>query len=232
MTCRRCGETLPAGQAYCPFCGSFEVEGPPTNGAIQPRPSPPHTPSSSAVQQCWGCNTAFPMDETTCPTCGLVMKKPGSGPAMPEVASLQRLTISYAGCTRRAAAHILDMLVILFAFYGLGFVIGLLSPFLGGDAPADGPTWHTVTYGLTIVCTWLYFAIFESSPRQATPGKVILGMRVTDEDGEGLTFFFATVRFFAKFLPGPLLVGYLMALVTERRQAFHDKVVDSVVVRV
>jgi len=35
---------------------------------------------------------------------------------------------------------------------------------------------------------WLYFAIFESSPRQATPGKMMLGIFVTDIYGRRISF--------------------------------------------
>jgi uncharacterized RDD family membrane protein YckC len=59
-----------------------------------------------------------------------------------------------------------------------------------------------------------------------------LGLKVTDESGQQLSFARATGRHFAKYLSGlPLFAGYIIAAFTERKQALHDLIVNTYVVR-
>jgi len=51
-----------------------------------------------------------------------------------------------------------------------------------------------------LISNWLYRSIFESSRLQATPGKAMLGLRVTQPSGERLSFKRSTIRHFAKVL--------------------------------
>lgn len=182
-------------------------------------------------QQCWRCNIEFSAGASICPACGLVMGRADALSASPEMSLLERLSTRYASFWRRFAAYVCDLGILAVASNGLGFMIGLVLPILGVTITQAGPTPHIVVFILLLVLCWLYFAVFESSERQATPGKVLLGIRVTDEDGARLPFFFTSVRFFAKLLAGPLLVGFLMAAITERRQALHDLAAGSLVVR-
>lgn len=85
---------------------------------------------------------------------------------------------------------------------------------------------------LSTVAIWLYFAIQESSWRQATIGKHVMGLKVTDMNGERLTFLRATGRHFGKMLSSAILaVGYFMAGFTEKKQALHDILAGTLVVR-
>jgi uncharacterized RDD family membrane protein YckC len=72
----------------------------------------------------------------------------------------------------------------------------------------------------------------ESSPLRGTIGKWALGIYVTDLDGQRINFARASGRFFGKIISGVLLgIGYIMAGVTERKQAKHDKMADCLVMR-
>lgn len=86
---------------------------------------------------------------------------------------------------------------------------------------------------IIIVATWLYFALMESSARQATVGKIALGLFVTDLQGRRITFGRATGRFFAKIITGlvPLFIGYIMAAFTARKQALHDMIASCLVLK-
>ncbi|MBW7997922.1 MAG: hypothetical protein FVQ81_15400 [Candidatus Glassbacteria bacterium] len=82
---------------------------------------------------------------------------------------------------------------------------------------------HTVLY-------WLYFAVFESSPRQATPGKMMLGIFVTDIHGRRISFPRALARTLAKILSKLILwLGYVLALFTPRSQTLHDLIAGTLV---
>ena len=84
-----------------------------------------------------------------------------------------------------------------------------------------------------IVISWLYFALMESSERQATFGKAMLNLRVTDTNGNRLSFGHASGRFFSKIITGmvPFFIGYIMAGFTAKKQALHDFIAGTVVIR-
>jgi uncharacterized RDD family membrane protein YckC len=71
---------------------------------------------------------------------------------------------------------------------------------------------------LYLLIRWLYFAIMESSSYQATFGKQLLEIKVTDMDGNRISFWRATLRYFAKILSGMIFyLGYLMISTSESR---------------
>lgn len=81
-----------------------------------------------------------------------------------------------------------------------------------------------------ILLYWLYFAIFESSPRQATPGKMMLGIFVTDIYGRRISFLRALGRTLGKVLSKAFCyLGYILALFTDRSQALHDLLANTLV---
>jgi uncharacterized RDD family membrane protein YckC len=73
----------------------------------------------------------------------------------------------------------------------------------------------------------------ESSSWQATLGKKVLNLRVTDLYGAPVSFSRATGRHFGKLITGliPLGVGFMLAGLTERRQALHDMLASCLVLR-
>lgn len=89
---------------------------------------------------------------------------------------------------------------------------------------------QTASGAISTIIGWLYYAGMESASRQATLGKSLLGMTVTDLRGQHISFLHATGRYFAKFLSALILmIGYIMAAFTERKQALHDKLADTLV---
>jgi uncharacterized RDD family membrane protein YckC len=82
------------------------------------------------------------------------------------------------------------------------------------------------------VLNWLYYALLESSAWQATLGKKALGLEVTDMEGRRISFGRATGRFFAKIISALILwIGFIMAGFTEKKQALHDMIAGTLVIR-
>ena len=78
---------------------------------------------------------------------------------------------------------------------------------------------------------WLYYAGMESSGMQATLGKRVMGLKVTDVDGDQIGFGTATGRFLGKMISGLILgIGYIMAAFTPKKQALHDMIAGTVIV--
>ena len=79
---------------------------------------------------------------------------------------------------------------------------------------------------------WLYYAFLESSSWQGTLGKKALGLEVTDLQGRRISFARASGRFFGKFISVMiLLIGFIMAGFTARKQALHDILAGCLVIR-
>jgi uncharacterized RDD family membrane protein YckC len=72
----------------------------------------------------------------------------------------------------------------------------------------------------------------ESSSKQATVGKMVLGIKVTDLDGNKLDFVKALVRNLCKIISSLIMcIGYIMAGFTEKKQALHDMIASTLVVK-
>lgn len=89
-----------------------------------------------------------------------------------------------------------------------------------------------ITNLLMILEVWLYFAFMESSQSQATLGKKVLGLKVKDTVGNRITFGRATGRHFGKVVSGLILcIGFIMAGFTAKKQALHDYIAGTLVVK-
>ena len=115
----------------------------------------------------------------------------------------------------------------------LGIVSSIISAIIvGGDADDASRGALVAANTISIAIGWGYYAGMESSIKQATLGKMVMGIVVTGIDGERITFMRATGRYFAKILSGVLLlIGYLMVLWTARKQGLHDKLAGTLVVK-
>ncbi len=68
-----------------------------------------------------------------------------------------------------------------------------------------------------------YFIFSESSGWQATIGKKLLRIKVGDAEGRRISVGKALLRLFGRWISGQLLlIGYLMAFFTKRKQTLHD----------
>jgi uncharacterized RDD family membrane protein YckC len=151
----------------------------------------------------------------------------------------------YAGFWKRLAAYILDALV-------LWIPNTILSSMLGASKAAEaymqaklaaGDDPHLVLQALDTymnalwpaliaqtILAWLYFGLCESSAWQGTVGKLALGIRVTDMDGNRINFMRATGRYFGKILSALIFCfGFLMIAWTQRKQGLHDMLAKTLV---
>ena len=85
---------------------------------------------------------------------------------------------------------------------------------------------------VSILLAWAYYALMESSPAQATVGKIALDIYVTDREGDPIDFRRASIRFWAKVISTmTLMLGWLMAAFTPRKRALHDYLAGTLVLR-
>lgn len=138
----------------------------------------------------------------------------------------------YAGFWARFCAVFIDGLIVGVPF----FLLGMLVNYSFGVQKNPPSPAHAAVSGFlqlaNLVAGWLYEAMLISGPHQATLGKQALGIRVTDMNGQRISFGRSTGRYFAKILSGcTMLIGYIMAAFTERKQALHDMIASTLVLK-
>lgn len=186
---------------------------------------------------CPNCGTACIGGGRFCVNCGasveaaqhLVAKKsPTSGPANTHATVGSSITLNdptlYASFWRRVAAYLVDVVIAVIAGGLIGLFWGIADP------SVETETDPRITL-LIVILVFIYTTTMESSPYQATLGKLALGIKVTDLAGQRIGFWRATGRYFAHIASALALgIGYVMAAFTQRRQALHDMMAGTIVV--
>lgn len=152
-------------------------------------------------------------------------------------------TTSYAGFWIRFVAYIIDAIILSI----VNFVI--VMPFLAAlgfsafninsmneDQVAEMMAYLTgaglVIQGAQLVVGLLYFALMESSAKQGTIGKIALGLKVTDTAGARINFGQAALRYLGKIVSVmTLLIGFIIAAFHAKKQALHDMIAGTYVVK-
>jgi uncharacterized RDD family membrane protein YckC len=208
MFCSKCGAELADGAAFCTNCGQPTqpaAGGPSSSPSLPPVASAPPPTYVPPVQSGWQSAVQTP--------------------------------VAYAGFWLRFVAYIIDAII-------LGIVgVGAFFPLFRANIHAftSQNPWEVYTSPsrplfairlLALMLSWIYYASMESSSWQATLGKKILGLKVTDLAGNRISFARASGRFFGKILSGMILgIGFLMAGFTRRKQALHDMLAGCLVLR-
>ncbi len=131
----------------------------------------------------------------------------------------------YADLGKRFLAALLDVVIVIIISFLIRIVVSIVLSVINSDVLAS------LGNLVGIVIGWLYYAIQEISPKQATLGKQALGIVVTDLNGKRISFVKATIRYFSKFISALILfIGYIMAAFTEKKQALHDIIAGTLVV--
>jgi uncharacterized RDD family membrane protein YckC len=139
--------------------------------------------------------------------------------------------MKYAGFWERFAAASIDGIIITIGGIIIGIILGTIMVASGTDDPEVLEGLGGIGNILGFFLGWLYQSVMESSPTQATLGKMALGIKVTDLSGERIGFGKATGRYFGKIISGLiLLIGYIMVAFTEKKQGLHDMMAGCLVV--
>jgi uncharacterized RDD family membrane protein YckC len=200
LYCNKCGTANAPGAQFCSHCG----------GSMNPAAAGTPVAATAGIPQA----ATF-----------------AAAPAYPMVAA----GVRYGGFWIRVVAFIIDAIIVRVVAWPIGMVFGLggMAGMMGGF-PHGGLGLHLLGGGLVAVViifgSWLYEAFMLSSQYQATLGKMIFGMKVTDLYGNRISFGRATGRHFAKWLSGMILfIGFIMVGFTERKQGLHDMLAGTLV---
>jgi len=129
----------------------------------------------------------------------------------------EAIKLQYAGFWIRTGAYFIDAIIL-----GLvGFVFGIAM----ADVASD-----TIGSVINLLVGVSYFAVMESSGFQATLGKMAVGIKVGDQNGDPIGVLNAVGRYFAKLISALLLcIGFMMVGWDEKNQGIHDKLANTYV---
>ncbi|MEV0902280.1 RDD family protein [Actinoplanes sp. NPDC049802] len=134
----------------------------------------------------------------------------------------------YAGLVSRFLAYVVDAVLVAVFTGGAALVFGVVAAIVGSEAWNLARLVVSSYLILLPAILALYCAVFWMLAGR-TPGMGMLGLRVVRADGR-------TPGWFASFVRGLLLayfpIGALWLLLDRRRQAVHDKIARTSVVRV
>lgn len=136
--------------------------------------------------------------------------------------------VVYAGFWKRFAAYAVDTFLLAIVF-GIGG--GIFGASAGEEMFTDGGKAFMKMYAVEFVLMGVYFAWMHASANQATLGKMVVGIKVTDDDGQRISLLRGIGRFFATIPSSIILcIGYAMAGFTDRKRALHDMLASTLVV--
>ncbi|MDD3470956.1 MAG: RDD family protein [Thermoguttaceae bacterium] len=213
-------------------------------------PQTPPTPLSGGVS---GETSASPNESQTPPASDVspsVGPMPGMGPrqmpgqvpwmGQPYLPSYaMSWNRGFANFFQRMVAMFVDGLILSLLSFSLLFIMASLLVILERhgerlspeEAEQLGMSLSALFCLVSMIVSWLYYAISESSTWQATLGKRLMGIYVVDIYGQRISFGRATCRYFCKIPSSFFGIGFLLALVTPRNQTLHDLLANTLVLK-
>jgi uncharacterized RDD family membrane protein YckC len=141
---------------------------------------------------------------------------------------------AYAGFWIRLVARLIDCLILGFP---IGIILGIQIWLLAGAASMndDVVTALIVLADLPIIVGPAFYVTLLWSKRGATVGQGLLGLRVVDATTGGpITLYQAWIRLVGQIVDIMFLglpIGYVLAAFDTHKQAWHDKIAGTVVLR-
>ena len=138
-------------------------------------------------------------------------------------------TVEYAGLWIRVGASIIDSILLMMVTYPILYAIyGWVGLDYGAAMQTTGFVSILVTWILPVIAViWFWVA------KQATPGKMLLSLRVVDaKTGGSLSVGQSIARYLGYFVSAiPFGLGLIWVGIDSKKQGWHDKIAGTVVVR-
>tara|TARA_B100000676_G_scaffold84701_1_gene84748 strand:- start:30 stop:683 length:654 start_codon:yes stop_codon:yes gene_type:complete len=211
MFCRECGkEVVNQNVMACTHCG------------VNPR---------NGKSFCQHCGVKTKDKQIMCTKCG------GSLGLSDAYNHFNSLSNKYAGFWKRAAAAFVDSLIIMplgFLIIGIMHWLDLYNFFLLLDLDYNqyvDPDYYLFYLLPSSLVGIFYFCGMESSSKQATLGKMALGIKVVGMQDEQISFGKALARHFGKWISALCCyIGFIMVGLTHKKQGLHDILASAQVI--
>jgi uncharacterized RDD family membrane protein YckC len=149
---------------------------------------------------------------------------------MPAATSFPDIAVGLepAGFWRRVGAHVIDGFILNVFVFLASFMTGLMAGVSGAE-----PSGAALLGGVIGLVVPMLYCVSFWVKKGATPGKMMLGIRVTREDGSDLTGGQSILRYLG-YIPSSLFfgLGYLWMLFDNDKRCWHDMMAGTRVYRV
>ena len=134
-----------------------------------------------------------------------------------------------AGMGARIVAKVLDVVIMTVIAVAVEMTSRHFFPFHSGDGLG---VVFIVTLLVNMFIGMAYMAGLTGR-FGATPGKMIMGMKVVDSDGGDIGYWRAFLRYVGEFVvvPVTLLIGYFVAFFDPNRRTLYDRIAGTLVVK-
>jgi len=161
---------------------------------------------------CFNCQNLIVEGEKLCGRCGQ--------PVQYAQQPTQVVALRYAGFWIRFVAAIVDTIIVWIGSFIVSITLAATMPV---------PAW--LIYSIEFIIPFVYFIVMTDK-YQATFGKMIVGIKVIADNGQNASLGSIILREIIGKLVSMLIlmIGYVMAGFTEKKQALHDMMAGTVVV--
>jgi len=136
----------------------------------------------------------------------------------------------YAPCIIRLMAFVIDLAILFGVAYGINCGVDYIKEnFVMTAEISYNP--EIIEVALISLIIFFYFVFFESGSGKSTIGKKVFGLRVETTSGEKMGSIIATIRTLCLFIE-IITLGFMLCLITNKKQTLKDRIVDTKVVRI
>lgn len=218
-TCDYCGAHNYKSFSFCTNCGQALPE------RIRVIDGDPHDPDVIKIQKerrvraCVNCGAHNPVFARFCVQCGHRLPFGTTGVT-------DWVYAEYAGFWRRFVAYLIDGIILNIIDFIIGLIAGIIF-IIGSDT-----AFYAIYYGIGSFVGLVYFVGFWSR-KSRTPGKMALGVKIVDGEGQPIKLGRSVLRYFGYFVSSvPLGLGFLWIVWDGRKQGWHDKIAGTYVIKI
>jgi len=129
-----------------------------------------------------------------------------------------------ASFAKRLAACLIDVVIL----YTITQIIFFVTYFF---APPDILRQLFIAVPWILLLQFLYFILFWAFANGATPGMMLLKIRVVQANGAEISFGQSVIRYVGFILSTlPLFLGFIWVFFDEQNQGWHDKIAKTIVI--
>lgn len=151
--------------------------------------------------------------------------------------------MEYSGFWLRFVATIIDTVIFMLVIYLIFMVMGadFMPDFerFAAMSEQERAAYEAEMNEKNLIpnlISWVFMIIYkvgmEASAFQGTVGKIVLGLKVTDINGERIGVGRSIGRYLASILSYLIVfIGYIMVAFTGRKQGLHDMIAGTLVVK-
>lgn len=133
----------------------------------------------------------------------------------------------FASFDQRLLASVIDYFLIT-----IGYAVLVLLSFIFVSEKTERIAAIVIGLPLIPLAKFFYGSIAEAGVKQATLGKALLNIRVTDMEGNRISLGNSYGRNAAKALSVlPVFFGYLYSFLNRKQQCFHDLIAETLVIK-